>query len=83
MDKKFLNKVIDQLVNETRVDYDEKKIWFIFSSTYPYNFSGSIFATIYSSFFSHCQDVYALSPEEVVYVWKKYINIIRDKIKNG
>lgn len=84
MDKKFLQKVIDQLVYETRIDYDEEIVYIpFFHPSLPFIsfFSHSFF---HQSFFNnHCRDVYGLYFYEIEYVWKVYEHIVKDKIKNN
>ena len=84
MDKRFLDKVVDQIVSETMIDYDMGKIQFPFSS-FSFSFRFSLFLSpISSSFFSdHCKDVYGLNEEETEYVWKEYNEIIKDKIDSN
>ena len=85
MDKKFLHKVLGQIVSETRIDYDGE-IQFPFS---PFPTSPSPFLRLLSSpvppliFTKHCEDVYGLNEDEVSYVWKEYRDIIKDEINNG
>ncbi len=89
MDKKFLNKVVNQIVSETRVDYSMEEIQFPFSFHLP----SSSFAPFHSFFFhpfsflslfmSHCKEIYGLNREETIYVWKEYVQIIKDKIRNN
>ena len=87
MDYKFLNKVIDQLVSETMIDYDRGVIESPFFSSYPRNnflnhiSSSSLF--FLRSFVDHCRDVYGLNLEETEYVWKDYRETIIVKINNG
>jgi hypothetical protein len=97
MDYKFLNRVIDQIVNETTIDYDNEGVNFPFpvhpiSNTYPTPVHRSpltLFLSsplpffIFLSFSDHCKDVYGLNLEEVSYVWKEYKDIIKDKIENN
>ena len=97
MNYKFLNRVIDQIVNETTIDYDNEGVNFPFpvhpiSNTYPSPVHRSPFSVLLSSplpffiflsFSNHCKDVYGLNLEEVSYVWKEYKDIIKDKINNG
>ena len=78
MDKRFLNKVVDQIVSETRIDYDRERVnvpfllpFFFLSSSSPL------------SFFEHCESVYGLNYDETEYVWKEYKEIIKDKIENN
>jgi len=82
MDKKYLHRVIDQIVSETKIDFDEKKIYFPFSS--PLSFSLSFLSLSLSFYFvDHCREIYGLNDDEVEYVWNEYINSITDKIENG
>jgi len=69
MDKRFLHKVIDQIVSETRIDYNELSPTLYTPFPYP---------PLIISF-----SVYGLNNDEVRYVWDEYIKIIRDKINNG
>ena len=84
MDKKFLHKVLDQIVNETRIDYDGEKGRMYTPLTFP-SFSSPLFLRRFPplSFIIHCGEVYGLNKEEVGYVWKEYRKIIKDKINNG
>ena len=91
MDKKFLDKVVDQIVRETRIDYGMGEIQFpfIFHSSFSYFFTSSFFmsSALLSSpflFFSdHCEDVYGLNEEETEYVWEEYKDDIVYKIDNN
>ena len=80
MDKKFLNKVVDQLVNETKIDYEKKKIilsFFLFPTAPPVNPKHlDMFVPI---FYKHCSDVYGLNNDEIKYVWREYKRIINNK----
>jgi len=91
MDKKYLNKVLDQLVGETTIDYDKERLY----TPFPISlYSKSSFLTSFSSFsylsplfpphfFSkHCEGVYGLNDDEIKYIWNEYKKIIKDKI-NG
>ena len=84
MDKKFLNKVLDQIVRETRIDYRGKgKIFVPFSPRhYPTHFSFH-FSSYRSNFSHHCKNVYGLNDDEIRYVWNEYKKIIKDKIENN
>ena len=87
MDYKFLNKVVNQIVYETRIDYGMEEIQFPFPSLPFLSFSSCLrllsrsFPSSY--FFDHCRDIYGLNDDEVKYVWKEYREIIKDKIKNN
>ena len=93
MDKRFLDKVLDQLVYETRIDYDRKVIKTpLLSSSYSSNFPLHSFSRFFSidlspfvtrplpSFTKHCKGVYGLNGDEIEYVWEEYKRIIKDKI---
>tara|TARA_R110001599_G_scaffold95215_1_gene247073 strand:+ start:254 stop:526 length:273 start_codon:yes stop_codon:yes gene_type:complete len=89
MDYKFLNKVVNQIVNETMIDYRGKgKIFtpfslpfYLFLPFYP-SFS-SISSSYRSNFFNHCKDIYGLNEQEIDYVWEEYKRIIKDKINSN
>ena len=85
MDKKFLDKVVNQLVYETMIDYSMGEIQFPFSSL-SFDFSLSLPPSplhIGSLFTNHCRDIYGLNREETMYVWEEYKQIIKDKIDNN
>jgi len=71
MDYKFLHRVIDQIVSETKLDYDKEIV------NYPFTFYKS---SLLHSFSSHCKNVYGLNKEEIDYVWSEYKRIIKDII---
>ena len=69
MDKKFLNKVLDQIVSETKIDYDEESFLPPFFNYFSHN-SVALFSSPFSpypSFIIHCRDVYGLNKDEVKY----------------
>ncbi len=81
-----LNKIVDQLVGESKIDYGTETVFaptllspdpllfplFFSSLTFPFSFL----------FFDHCRDMYGLTEKEAEYVWKQYRNIIINKINN-
>ena len=88
MDKKFLNKVVDQIVRETEIDYDRRVIETPFSPHVgsilffpPYPFVRSFPLPL--PFLKHCKDVYGLNIQETEYVWGEYREIIIDEIENN
>ena len=91
MNKEYLNKVIDQLVSETRIDYDKERVNVPFFPSsflsFPLlsNFPHSILPSLFSSlrFFEHCESVYGLNEEETRYVWNEYVQTIKDIIDYG
>jgi hypothetical protein len=82
MDNKYLNKVVDQLVSETEIDYENTEIDapFISLSFLSPSLTSSYLPHPY--FFKYCRDIYGLTEEEAEYVWKQYRNIIINKINN-
>ena len=76
MDKRYLDKVIDQIVSETEIDYEKEKVYTTFSFPHP-TFDSSPFSYIFTT---HCKEVYGLYYEETEYVWNEYTQIINDKI---
>ena len=93
MDKKFLHKVIDQIVNETIIDYGKETIRTPFPLINPNPFARYLFTprspifdrqpSPFVSFVSHCRDIYGLSNDEIDYVWVKWRDIIKYKKDNG
>jgi len=82
----FLNTIVDQLVSETEIDYEENKMKAPFIYTYERHWFSfplpySIFVPVTTQFFNHCRDVYGITNEEIRYVWKNYESIILDKLK--
>ena len=86
MDNNYLDKVIDQIVRETRIDRDERKIYTPFSyihrgvmelSIWNYSHLDLDFPPHYFS--HHCKEVYWLNEDEIDYVLTNYQRIIRDK----
>jgi len=70
MNKKYLNKVVNQLESETIIDGN------IVSTTFIPSFSSFFSSSPYTSFSEFVIEVYGLTEEEVKYVWKQYRYII-------
>ena len=92
MDKRFLNKVTEQIISETRIDYEYMggRISIpIFPTYFPHPFciSFSFFLKSFSNYFPHfsrhCEGVYGLNEQEIDYVWDQFRQIIKDKIKKN
>jgi hypothetical protein len=74
MNNKFLDKVCDQIISETRIIDDKIQPPFPFPhflQTLP------LFLLNYSyppliHFSKHCKNIYGLNKEEIEYVWGKY-----------
>jgi len=77
MNNKFLDKVLNQIISETRI-IDNK----VYTPFYPSPFlfpSPSSLSYFFlsppsspSSFSFHCKEVYCLNKEETEYVWREY-----------
>jgi len=81
MDKKFLHRVLDQIVSETTIDYDERTIFLPFSfSPFSYSCYSLQLLLLFSPFSKHCKNIYGLNEDEINYVWNEYKKIIKDKI---
>ena len=78
MDYKFLDKVLDQIVSETEMDYEKERAYTPFYSYIPY-YSLSSYR---SPFTKHCKEVYGLNNDEVDYLWNNY-SVIFYKIRNS
>jgi len=83
MDKKFFFFFLNQIVDETRIDYDQNDdiIYPPFTSSGVYkSFLYRELGTI--GFYAHCREIYGLEVLEIRYVWNEYKNIIRDEIQS-
>ena len=90
MDKRFLNKVLNQIVRETEINDVEERVYPPNSNdTNSHSFPAIPFRFLFSLsdsplfFYYHCRYVYGLNNEESKYVWKEYKRIIIDIINNG
>ena len=90
MDYKFLDKVLDQLVRETTIDYENDRIFTPFS---PNSLPVSLLLSIVKDWNTspllhrllrrHCKEVYGLNDDEIDYIWEVYKEIITDKWYGG
>jgi len=79
VDKKFLDKVLEQIVRESIVDHEEEVVYTPFGIHYYFIYFYR--SPPNSEYFNiHCKDIYGLNKEEIEYVWKEYKDIVRDKI---
>ena len=96
MDKGFLDKVLGQIVSETKINDIEERVYPPNSNdtnsySLPHPSSSLLFFFFISLkhyplptfFYLHCRDVYGLNNEESKYVWEEYKIIIRDNLKNN
>jgi len=82
MDKKYLDKVIEQIVSETTIDYRRGgKVYItLINNHFSIHNKKSYTRYFYPHFSHHCRDVYGLNDDEIKYVWDEYGKIIKDKI---
>jgi len=79
----YLDKVVEFLVRDTKIDFKGKEIFLPFPSPSYSSLLLSLFSSFTSLFSKYCKEVYGLTDQEIEYVWKEYKEIIKDKIKNG
>jgi hypothetical protein len=82
MNLNHLNKIVDQLVNETGIDYEKNAVYnstLFVSPSHPYFLTKKSPLAIFSQ---HCRDIYGLTEPEIEYVWISYKSIMIDKIEN-
>jgi hypothetical protein len=84
--EKYINYVVEDLVKNTRIDYDKERIYFPFFS-FPY--SPSLFLILpptphhfpSSSFSKYVQKRYGARDEEMDIIWDQYKERIKSLIK--
>ena len=73
MNNKFLDKVIEQILSETRIiDNKVHTPFFLPFSVFPPPPSLLSLPFFFPCFSSHCKKVYSLNEQEIEYVWKEY-----------
>ena len=92
--KRFLDKILNWLVDETEIDYEDRT-WlptfidtgntFLNSPLFPITplEISNLFINPLTLFYDYCEVTYGLDHEEIVYVWGKYRVIILKKINGG
>lgn len=73
MNNKFLDKVIEQIISETRVIDDKVYTPFFFPLLLSFPLRLLLpFSDLLFSFYKHCKEIYSLNEQEIDYVWGKY-----------
>ena len=85
MDKKFLNKVVDMILRETRIGVThlkkgKKGIQYPFTSFFQ-PFVSPLHFSLFPFFTKHCKDIYGLNEQEIEYVWEEYKKIVNDNLR--
>jgi len=86
-DKKYIDKVLDYIVSRTKIDYGKGLISFPFT-TQTTHLIHPIFLDFEELPFSlpfvkYCNRQFGLTNDEIEYVYRRYLEIIVDKIENG
>jgi len=88
--KKYLDKVVEFILRDTKIDYEMKEIHFTFlPNVRPLPFQTShklnflTHSTFFDTFVKYCRDIFGLTNREMDYVYRNYSNIILDKIEDG
>ena len=77
--KKYLDKVLDHLVRNTKIDYEGKEIYVPFTNHSFHMFFPSLYRH-YNHFYEYCEKHFGLTLEEVDYVWDQWESIVMDKL---
>jgi hypothetical protein len=87
--KRFLDKILNWLVNDTKINYENKSWYptFLDISLMAYQVTFMVRDTLYyhnplTLFYDYCFSTYDLNDKEIVYLWNVYRNIIIDKFNN-
>ncbi len=80
--KQFLHKVIDQIVRETEIDYDNDIITFPYGEEIEQRHSRELYmGDNYSEFIKHVMNIYGITlREEMEYVLSVYMQTIKQKL---
>ena len=77
--KKYLDKVVEQLLRETEIDYEKRRINYPFFKNTTYSF---LYSLPYSGpFIRYCENIFPLSKNEMRYVYEMYVGILNSKIR--
>ena len=77
--KGYLDKVVEQLLRETDIDYEKWRINYPFFKDTTYSFQ---YTLPYSGpFIRYCKNIFPLSKNEMRYVYEMYVGILDSKIR--
>jgi len=80
-DKKYLDKVIEHMVRNTKLDHNSGEIITPTQPTFPSEPPYSFFSVFFfPSFSTYCKKHFGLIDDEVKYVYHRYVKIIEEKI---
>lgn len=81
--KRYLDKVIEHLLRDTKIDYEKKEIRYFFSRRLDSVLHGLPSLYAFSDFSDYCKNMFGLTEDEIDYVWYGWYDIMLDKINNG
>lgn len=81
MNEKYLDKVLNQIVSETKIDSEGRVITTF--SPFPFSLPLTPRSPFFLYFYDHCRDIYGLTEDEIHYLWEKYKYILENKMQNG
>ena len=81
---RYIEHIINDLVRDTRINYERERIYFPYPThpVYPSTLSIHSIVLLIPTFTDYCKDTYGLTEEEIDYVWDQYKSTIKDKITN-
>lgn len=82
--KRYLDKIVDLLIKDTKIDYDEKIISFPFVMN-NFNYFGDYFYKTYrdsKSILTYCKYRYGITLDEIKYIEDKYTLLLLNKLYN-
>ena len=77
--KKYLDKVVEQLLRETDIDYEKRRINYPFFENTTYSFQYTL--PFSGPFIRYCESIFPLSENEMRYVYEMYVGILNSKIR--
>ena len=77
--KKYLDKVVEQLLRETDIDYEKRRINYPFFENTTYSFQYTL--PFSGPFIRYCESIFPLSNNEMRYVYEMYVGILNSKIR--
>ena len=87
MENKYLDKVVGSLVRGTKIDYENDVVTSPFTTLPKRAFYNHLLTplpaiSVHGLFF-YLKNTFGLTSNEILYVWKEYKEIIKDKIEDG
>jgi len=77
--KGYLDKVVEQLLRETDIDYEKWRVNYPFFENTTYSFQYTL--PFSGPFIRYCKNIFPLSENEMRYVYEMYVGILNSKIR--